>query len=130
MVYTYIFQIITTANMGHSPNVGRILGQRRKLCYNNNQTSLCQLIVFALTPDKSAEIIVSILWNSIALISNIFTELANTMMYGSMGLYNFVFNKLPFKTVSSDVNAFHRIATILFVCSRYIIKIAFTGNTV
>ena len=47
-----------------------------------------------------------ILWNSIALISIIVTELANTMKYGRGVLYKFVFTEFPFKTVSSDVTAF------------------------
>ena len=51
---------------------------------------------------------ISILWNSIALISNIFTELSNIMKYGEGVLYNFIFTELPFKTVSYDVSLFHR----------------------
>ena len=51
----------------------------------------------------------TILWNSIALTSIVVTELANTMKYGDGVLYNFVFNEFPFKTVSGDVTAFHRV---------------------
>ena len=40
----------------------------------------------------------------------VFTELANTMKYGGGGvLHNLVFTEFPFKTVSGDVTAFHRI---------------------
>ena len=51
----------------------------------------------------------SILWISIALTSIVVTELANTMKYGEGVLYNFVFTEFPFKTVSCDITAFHRI---------------------
>ena len=37
------------------------------------------------------------------------TKLVNTMKYGEGVLYNFVFTQLPFKTVSGDVTAFHRL---------------------
>ena len=37
-----------------------------------------------------------------------FTELTNTMKMGE-GSYTFVFTELPFKTVSGDDTAFHRI---------------------
>ena len=46
--------------------------------------------------------------NSIALTSIVVTELATTMTYGGGVLYNFVFTEVPFKTVSGDVTAFHR----------------------
>ena len=52
----------------------------------------------------------NILWKSIALTSNIFTEIASTMMYREGVLYNFVFTEFPFKTVSGDVTAYHRIS--------------------
>ena len=51
---------------------------------------------------------------------NIFTELANTMMYGEVSnitlflLYNFVFAGLPFKTVSGDVTEFQEIYVGLY----------------
>ena len=45
-----------------------------------------------------------------ALTSFVFTELANTMKYGEEGvLHNLVFTEFPFKTVSGEVTAFHRI---------------------
>ena len=47
-----------------------------------------------------------ILWNSIALTSEIFIELVNTMKYGEGVLYIFV-TGLPFKRVSGDVTASH-----------------------
>ena len=47
---------------------------------------------------------------SIALTSNVFTELANTMKNGEGVLkYTIVFIKYQFKRVSDDVTAFHRI---------------------
>ena len=52
----------------------------------------------------------NILWKSIALTYNIFTETASTMMYREGVLYNFIFTEFPFKTVSGDVTAYHRIS--------------------
>ena len=54
-------------------------------------------------------VILVILWNSIALTSIVVTELGNTMNSGRGVLYNFVFTKFSFKTVSGDGTAFHRI---------------------
>ena len=56
-----------------------------------------------------------ILWNLIALTSNVSTELANTMKYGGRILYNVVFIEQPFKSVSGDVTAFHRIMIIMTI---------------
>ena len=44
--------------------------------------------------------------------SFVFTELAYTMKYGEGVLYNIVFTELPFKAVSGDVTAFHRILLV------------------
>ena len=58
------------------------------------------------------KVVLTIPRNSIALTSNIFTELANTMKYGGRVLYNFLFTELQFKTVFGDVFAFHRIMAV------------------
>ena len=47
-----------------------------------------------------------------ALASFVVTELGNTIKYGGGVLYNFIFTDFPFKTVSGDVTAFHRIVTM------------------
>ena len=49
-----------------------------------------------------------------------FTELANTMMYGGGVLYNFVFTELPFKTLTPDVTVFHRIQKKSFIVRVYL----------
>ena len=44
-----------------------------------------------------------------ALTTNIFTELANTVKYGE-GFYITFFHEWPFKRISGDITAFHRIS--------------------
>ena len=52
--------------------------------------------------------LITILLNSIALTSSIFTKLADIMKYEG-GVLIKLFTEWPFKTVSSDVTEFHRI---------------------
>ena len=49
-----------------------------------------------------------LLWSSITLTCNVFTELSEKIKYGWV-LYNIAFTEYPFKRVSDDVIAFHRI---------------------
>ena len=60
----------------------------------------------------------SILWNSIALTSSIFTELANTIKYGKGVLYNFVFtcHSKRFPVTSLRFTEFFH--TLLFFCAK------------
>ena len=60
-------------------------------------------------PDRGLLLVILIMWNSIALASIVITEPADAMKYGEGVLYNSVFTEFPFKTVSGDVTALHRI---------------------
>ena len=53
------------------------------------------------------------LWNTTALTFNVFTELGKTVKYGGGVSYNIIFTEYPFKWISGDVNAFHKILDIV-----------------